>query len=549
MPNAARALLCYRRRMALRRRDTVSLLLVAVTAFWGLASWWGGGVALGINMSSGDGEQVRLGYINPESIAWRAGFWPGAIVTELQLIDGSTVVADGEATQDLSEADLIGSTLLDSRIGRIEALVGPSMGLDLSGGTLQLSRNPWEERLAGSVWVLVLGALLGIAIGWLIRRAALGTVWRDAAVPIAAAVCIPLLAVPIRYGGTGYEIAFGAYLLPTLAALPVAHVLAERRFTEPKRRGVIGIAVAVALGLTAWTLARFGGGDQMYVDDRLLRYLLMAAIPIIPAMIAALDDGRSALDRMELMAVGATPAVAMTALPRTHTDLWPLLIWLAALIVWRRFSIAPLLGIAERTQRQRDLAVAAAEAERARLASDLHDDALQELTEIMRRFDAAGDVTGAEMARGVAERLRAICSDLRLPLLKTMGAGPALEWLVDRVTPLADGPIRLERQDGTRPPPSVELAIFRVAQEALANAVRHGRTPISIRYEADEAGASLTVADAGPGIAPGSPDAALAAGHFGLAAMQQRAEQIGAMLDIRSCPGEGTMVGLHWRPG
>lgn len=540
--------------MGLRRRDTISLVLVAVTAFWGVASWWSGGVSLGINLSSGDGQQVRLGYINPESIAWRAGFWPGAIVTELTLIDGSDVVVSGEATLDLAAASVGGSgvietTLVDSRIARIEALVGPTGGLDLSGGTVALRRSPWEERLAESVWFLVLGAVLGIVMGWLLRGAALGAAWRDAAVTVAAAVAIPLLAVPIGYGGNGYEVALGAYLLPALGALPVAHLLAERRPSALKRRAVFAVAVVVALVLMVWTLARFGGGDAVYVDDRLLRYLLMAAIPLVPAMIAALDAGRSALERMELMAIGLTAAAAMTVLPRTHAELWPLVIWLAALIIWRRFSIAPLLGIAERTQRQRDLAVAAAEAERARLASDLHDDALQDLTAIMRRFDEAGDATGAQMARHVAEQLRAICSDLRLPLLKTMGAGAALEWLVERVTPLADGPVHLERHDGSRPPAPVELAIFRVAQEALANAARHGAAPVNVYYRTDAAGASLTVEDAGPGIAEGASDAALAVGHFGLAAMQQRAEQIGANLDIRSWPGRGTVIALHWRAG
>ncbi len=534
--------------MALRRRDIASLALVVVTAFWGAAAWWGGDVALGINLNSGDGRQVRFAYIVPESIAWRAGFWPGAIVTHLELRDGTTVVEAGVASADLSRAEILRTTLIDSRIASIEGVLGPTTDIDLSGGTVQLIRDQWEARLSGAGWLMLIGALLGIAIGVLVLHGALGASWRGAALPIAAAVAIPLLSLPIQYGGTGYAIAFGGYLLPAFGALPIAHVLAERRSTLRGRRAVLGIAVATVAVLSAWTLARFSG-DMAYLDDRLLRYVFLAGIPLVPAAVTALDDGRSALERLEILAIGITPAAAMTVLPRTYAELWPLLGWLALVIVWRRFSIAPLLGLAERTQRQRDLAIAAAESERARLASDLHDDALQDLTEIMRRFDQSGDAAGAEMARGVADRLRAICSDLRLPLLKTMGAGPALEWLVDRVRALADGPIGLERQDESRPPPPVELAVFRVAQEALANAVRHGQTPISVHYRSDANEVSLTVTDAGPGIPRDAADAALAAGHFGLAAMQQRAEQIGALLDIRSWPGEGTMVALHWRPG
>jgi signal transduction histidine kinase len=225
-----------------------------------------------------------------------------------------------------------------------------------------------------------------------------------------------------------------------------------------------------------------------------------------------------------------------------------LAVWLIALVAWRRFTIAPLLGLAQRTQRQRDLAVAAVEAERARLAADIHDEALQELSALVRRLDSAGDAEGAELARSVAERLRAITSDLRLPLLDDLGAGPALEWLVGRFRPLTEGEVRLERTDASRPPAGVELAVFRVAQEAIANAVKHGKPPITVRYRVDDAGVSLSVDDEGPGIAPDAPDVALRAGHLGVANMQQRAEQIGALLDIRRWPTGGTHVRLEWRP-
>ena len=108
--------------------------------------------------------------------------------------------------------------------------------------------------------------------------------------------------------------------------------------------------------------------------------------------------------------------------------------------------------------------------------------------------------------------------------------------------------MRLERTDGTRPPPDVELAIFRVAQEALANAVKHGQPPIVVRYRTTESGASLSIDDSGPGHRPGRrarpPNAASTSGCSN---MQQRAEQIGAILDIRRWPSGGTHVALEWR--
>lgn len=166
---------------------------------------------------------------------------------------------------------------------------------------------------------------------------------------------------------------------------------------------------------------------------------------------------------------------------------------------------------------------------------------------LVRHLDASGASDAATTARRVAERLRAITGELRLPILDDLGVGPALEWLVARVERLSGGEVRLERDDGARLPPEVELAFFRVAQEALANAVKHGRPPIVVRYRTSPTGATLTVDDSGPGIAPGAAEAARLGGHFGLLGMEQRAEQIGAILDVRRWPGGGTHVALEWR--
>ena len=163
-------------------------------------------------------------------------------------------------------------------------------------------------------------------------------------------------------------------------------------------------------------------------------------------------------------------------------------IWFIAVVVWRQFTLNPLLGFAKRTQLQRDLAVAAAETERARLAADLHDDALQQLTMLVRTLDEAGQTDAAAEAREVATKLRSVVRRPAAPDPRRPGAGAALEWLVERIEPLAGGPVKLERTDASRPPPNVELAVFRVAQEALNNAVRHGRAPIAVRYDVNAEG-------------------------------------------------------------
>jgi signal transduction histidine kinase len=342
--------------------------------------------------------------------------------------------------------------------------------------------------------------------------------------------------------------------------LPLAGALWERMEDAQDRRltlaaGATFTVAAVATGL----LLPLNAGTE---PARLPAQLLAAAITIVPGLIAAgptLPGARAVvvtagteatasgrvLRSTELAVAGFTPAVAVLT-----SGAWSLIVlgaWFATIGLAGRLTVRPLARLASRAQLQRDLVVAATEAERARVAADIHDDALQELTLLVRRLDAAGDVDGADLARGVSDRLRAICGDLRLPILDDLGVGPALDWLVLRMERLAGGEVRLERADGTRPPADVELAIFRVAQEALSNAVKHGATPITVRYRCTDGAASLSVDDSGRGIAPDAGDQAVAAGRYGLMNMQQRAEAIGAILDVRRWPGGGTHVQLEWR--
>jgi signal transduction histidine kinase len=217
-------------------------------------------------------------------------------------------------------------------------------------------------------------------------------------------------------------------------------------------------------------------------------------------------------------------------------------LWFVVLVVGR--AVGRRLAAA---RLQRDLVVTVTEAERARLAADLHDVALQELTLLVRRLDASGDKSGAAMARSVSDRLRELCGELHLPILDELGAGSALEWLVEQVATAAGEEVRLERTDPARPPAGVELAVFRIAQEALSNAVKHGGPPILVRYTTSPSAASLSVDDAGSGLDVGRVRVEPQPGHYGLASMQQRAELIGALLSIRAWPGGGTRVSLDWK--
>jgi signal transduction histidine kinase len=236
---------------------------------------------------------------------------------------------------------------------------------------------------------------------------------------------------------------------------------------------------------------------------------------------------------------------AISLVPLSQYFPWPILSWLGVIVV-ARWLRRPATRLAVRATHQRDLVVAATEAERARIAADVHDDALQDLTMLVRRLDAAGDTANAQAAREIAERLRAIVGDLRLPVLDDLGIGPALEWLCNRLDDPA-GSITLDRlPDETRHPADVELAVFRIAQEALSNAIRHGAAPIIVRYVNGPDWVELEIDDCGSGIPAGAAEVAEQTGHMGLMNMAQRAEAIGGELKIGRRPGGGTRVSLIW---
>jgi len=556
--------------MTAELRDRIALAVAGLCIAASLVALAVGRVDVGIYLAP-EGDRVVVSHVTEGSLAARDGVQAGMIVVNL---NGSPVLGlpqfvypndwpdTGEEPEPIGTEPRSPTPMQIDPVHLMELLRQPIAYIDLiqpwdlQTGSAEFGyavQSYWYEHYfrGGSVVPLALGVLILGAGGWLLASGRAGASLKPLAIPVAVAVAAPLLVQPLE--ATWWVPAIGlAGLLATAAMLPLAHALIGLIGEEYDRR-LIGVAVlgfAVAAAVLAFLPVGFS-----YDPSSWMRWVLAGAVPLLPGLAAAgpLTVGANAgsssgrlLESAEFAVAGATPMVAFA----TDGQPWifPLALWLGAIFVAGRFTIRPLARLATRAQLQRDLVVAATEAERARVAADIHDDALQELTLLVRRLDAAGDTEGADLARTVSDRLRAICGDLRLPILDDLGVGPALDWLVLRIERLAGGEVRLERSDGTRPPADVELAFFRIAQEALANAVKHGRPPIVVRYHATEHGASLSVDDAGPGIVAGAGDEAERAGRFGLLNMAQRAEQIGAILDIRRWPGGGTHVALEWRP-
>jgi signal transduction histidine kinase len=538
-----------------RVRDAAALAVAVLALIAGLSAFVGGRPSSGVWLEVGEDGWLVVSAVEPWSPA--EGLTPYWVVLEFDgtptfaLPDNPDHVPSGEDLYVYGGMQPWSSLLVtDPSTARALELGATEYGADnyFFGSWIWASGNALSIGLA----ILVVAA-------WYLRTGRAGYTLQSLALPIAAATAVPLLVVPLDLlMPIGYPIATALAVAAGLVLADGLSTLVPDRATRARvRLAAFGIAAATVLVGFALT-----GESPPPNLLGMLRWAGLTLIPLVPAIAAArpltpaaLADGTSPSGRLvqsnELVFVGLTPGVAAFTMtfPSAYSEpfVLPILLWIAVLLAAARFTVRPLVRLATRANLQRDLVVAAMEAERARLAADLHDDALQDLTLLVRRLDAAGDTEGAAQARAVVDRLREICGDLRLPILDDLGVGPALDWLVLRIERLAGGEVRLERAEADRPPADVELAFFRVAQEALANAVKHGRPPIVVRYRASPSGASLSVDDAGTGIAPEAREEAATGGHFGLLNMQQRAEQIGAILDVRRWPAGGTHVALEWR--
>jgi signal transduction histidine kinase len=204
---------------------------------------------------------------------------------------------------------------------------------------------------------------------------------------------------------------------------------------------------------------------------------------------------------------------------------------------------------------------AAKEEERRFIAHELHDELGQMLTVVKLRLAAGGGaVPGSSRSSdagstaetlalidGMIARVRKISGDLRPPLLDEVGLFPALRAYVEAQAALAGVAIDLEIEeaDGGRLDAAREIACFRVVQESLTNALRHA-SPHRIRVRVTRRPASivLSIVDDGRGFDAATLDAA-AAGHLGVAGMQERVRARGGSFRIDSRPGAGTSVDVE----
>lgn len=199
----------------------------------------------------------------------------------------------------------------------------------------------------------------------------------------------------------------------------------------------------------------------------------------------------------------------------------------------------------------------AALSERSRLARDLHDAVSQTLFSASLIAEALPNLWERnpeiaiqkldelrQLTRGALSEMRTLLLELRPAVLADMDLADLLRHLTNAFTVRALVPVELSVKGHIDPPADVKAVFYRVAQEALNNIAKHAAAShISIILYREEGSTQLQVHDDGRGFDPGQ----LPLTSLGLGIMRERAQSIGAQLNIESRLGEGTQVTLTWK--
>jgi len=217
--------------------------------------------------------------------------------------------------------------------------------------------------------------------------------------------------------------------------------------------------------------------------------------------------------------------------------------------------------VTQQREQLRTLAVRLTEAEeteRQRLARELHDQVGRNLTALsinlsfmrMQMSEKTADVVYSRLDDSLAiigqtaECIRNVMADLRPPVLDNHGIIAALRWYGAQVASRSGVAITVQGEEPVpRLAPLAETALFRIAQEALTNVIKHAQaTQVTINLEPDGRTVRLTVADNGLGFDPAH--LAVPEDHrgWGLLSVAERARAVGGYCCVESRPGRGTRV-------
>ena len=197
------------------------------------------------------------------------------------------------------------------------------------------------------------------------------------------------------------------------------------------------------------------------------------------------------------------------------------------------------------------------EAERRRIAGELHDRVGQNLSALNINLDIVlGALEAAPhdlrlrlrdslgLVDGTLQTIENVMAELRPPLLEEYGIGAALGWYAEEFSKRTAIDIEFEdlaRERNRRLRREAAVALFRIAQEALNNVAKHANAKrVLLRLEADLGEMRLTIRDDGSGFDPAAAEAR--ASRLGMTTMRERVVAAGGSLEIESAPGKGTTL-------
>lgn len=549
------------------RLTLLALAILAASAVAGIAAYAGGvvdpGFAYGFSRDDAGRQTLVIASVRPGGLAWHEGVEPGFIVLSVERavfgagIDEQVFTPPGAVEAQQAAAAALPGQVYMAKPGELPSPLPP----DYLGS--QVFTPLWAAvRLWASALALITAGLLCLAsLLWLgyrrsTRRPALGV-----EVPLLAAAASPLFLLP-AYLTLIPPLVVLTSVLVAAAVLVAATSFAQLIATPPARRRAMLASTVLALAAALVGAVAVTAGMERGVLS-ILRWALASGVVLVPAFVLAeqlrRDAGRmtgssrlaTVLRAGDIAILATLPAVALAPLAAlTSTPfLQPLVVWLIVVGITRVVAVLPVAREADREAHDRSLVVDEGESERARIAADIHDDVIQDLSMLVHRLDRAGEDDAAATLRGAIDRLRAICADLRLPVIHDLGLAAALEALVGEVRAASGIDIDLRYDGEERLPYDVELGLYRIAQEAVANAVKHGRPPVRLRLRSESGRAELEVEDRGPGVGDGALARPASPGHLGFLTMVQRAAKLEAELAVVDRPEGGTRVRLVWSGG
>lgn len=553
----------------MRSLTLLALAILAASAVVGIAAYAAGvvdpGFTYGFSHDDAGRQTLVVASVRPGGLAWFEGVEPGFIVVAADVfvnrdgIDEQVFTPPGADDAQQTAAAALPYFVYMAKPGELPSPLPPHY---LGTGS-RVFQSDWAiNRLGQSALALIaaglfcLAGLLWLGYRRLARKPALGV-----EAPLVAAAASPLFLLSAYLTLSPMFVVLTSVLVAA-GALAAGAALAQLIAAPRARHQAILASTVLALAATLiGALAVTVGMERGVVS--ILRWALASAVPLVPALILVAqlrrDAGRlsgsgrlaTVLRAGDTAVLATLPAIALAPLAAltNRPFLQPLVVWFVVVGITRAVAVLPVAREAAREARDRSLVMDEGESERARMAADIHDDVIQDLSMLVHRLDRVGEDEAAATLRGAIDRLRAILADLRLPVIHDLGLAAALDALVGEVRAASGIDIDLRHEGEERLPYDVELGLYRIAQEAVANAINHGRPPITVRLRAEAGSAELEVEDHGSGVGEDALARPASPGHLGFLTMAQRAAKLGAELAVADRPEGGTRVRVVWSGG